>query len=230
MRIAVLDLTRQPSPLLDSVPRAGQTIVEWLAPELPEATFATVGVAYGADLPQIGDFDGVVVSGSELGVYDVSPWMLPLRDFLCAVRDARKPMFGICFGHQVMADTFGGRAEKAVCGEVVGRRIYRCGDVTFAAHVWHQDQVTLVPPGATVTGAADYCPIGMLEYEFPGLSVQFHPEYTRSGLETLFALGRDRFISARAVDSALASFGDGPVDSALFAPDTAAFFRGHMAS
>ncbi len=229
MRIAVLDLTRQPSPLLDSVPRAGHTIVEWLAPELPEATFATVGVAYGADLPRVGDFDGVVVSGSELGVYDVSSWMLPLRDFLLGIREARKPMFGICFGHQVMADTFGGRAEKAVCGEVVGRRIYRRGDVTFAAHVWHQDQVTLVPPGATVTGTADYCPIGVLEYEFPALSVQFHPEYTRSGLETLFALGRDRFISASAVDSALASFRDGAVDSALFAPDAAAFFRRHMA-
>ena len=230
MRIAVLDLTRQPSPLLDGVPRAGETIVEWLSPALPEATFATVGVAYGADLPKVGDFDGVVVSGSELGVYDASPWMPSLRDFLLAVREAGKPVFGICFGHQVMADTFGGRAEKAACGEVVGRRVYGCGGVAFAAHVWHQDQVTLVPPGATVTGSADYCPIGVLEYEFPGLSVQFHPEYTRSRLETLFALGRDRFISAGAVEAALASFRDGPVDDALFAPDTAAFFRRHTAA
>ena len=230
MRIAVLDLTHQPSPLLDGVPRVGETIAEWLSPELPEATIAAVGIAYGAALPKPDSFDGVVVSGSELGVYDESPWMAPLRRFLLAAREARKPIFGICFGHQIMADTFGGRAEKAACGYVVGRRIYESAGVTFPTHVWHQDQVTRVPPGATVTGTADYCPIGVLEYEFPGLSVQFHPEYTRPRLEELFARGRDRFISAEAVDSALESFRDGEVDRALFASHTAAFFRQHVAA
>ncbi len=229
MRIAVLDLTNQPSPLLDGVPRVGETIVEWLAPALPEPTYISVGVAYGADLPEPDTFNGLVISGSEFGVYDNTPWMSPLREFLLAVRDARKPIFGICFGHQIMADTFGGHAEKDACGTVVGRRIYEIEGTTFAAHVWHQDQVTRVPPGAKVTGTADYCPVGVLEYDFPGLSVQFHPEYSRSRLEQLFALGRDRFISAEAVETALASFQDGKVDSTLFATETAAFFRMHMA-
>ncbi len=229
MRIAVLDLTNQPSPLLDDVPSVGETIVEWLSPELPEAAFASVGVAYGADLPEPSDHDGFIISGSEFGVYDSTPWMAPLREFLLAARDAQRPIFGICFGHQIMADTFGGRAEKASCGNVVGRRIYRVGEVDHPTHVWHQDQVTQIPPDAKVTGTADYCPVGVLEYEFPGFSVQFHPEYTRSRLEQLFALGRDRFISAEAVDAALASFREGDVDSALFASDTASFFRRHVA-
>ncbi len=227
MRIAVLDLTEQQSPLLDGVQRVGETIVEWLAPALPEATFASVGVAYGADLPELDAFDGLVVSGSDLGVYDVTPWMEPLRGFLLAARDARKPVFGICFGHQIMADTFGGRAEKAACGLVVGRRLYEIAGTVLPTHVWHQDQVTRAPPGAKVTGAADYCPIGVLEYGFPGLSVQFHPEYSRPKLEKLFALGRDRFISAEAADAALASFRDGEVDDTLFAAETAGFFRRH---
>ena len=227
MRISVLDLTCQPSPLLDSVPRVGETIVEWLAPALPNATFATADVAYGADLPEPDTFDGVVVSGSEFGVYDDTPWMVPLRRFLLAARDAQKPVFGICFGHQIMAETFGGRAEKAACGTVVGRRIYEIEGAMLATHAWHQDQVTQVPPGATVTGTADYCPIGVLEYDFPGLSVQFHPEYSRPRLEQLFSLGRDIFISAQDADSALASFQEGEVDSSLFAAETAAFFRSH---
>lgn len=230
MRIAVLDLTHQPSPLLDGVPRVGETIIDWLAPELPEARFTPIGVVYGEALPEHSAYDGFVVSGSEFGVYDATPWMAPLRGFLLAARDARQPIFGICFGHQIMADTFGGLAEKASCGNVVGRRIYRVDGVNLPAHVWHQDQVTRVPPGATVTGTADYCPIGVLEYEFPGLSVQFHPEYTQSRLERLFSLGRDRFISAEAVDAALASFQDGDVDSRLFASETAAFFRRHVAA
>ncbi len=227
VRVAVLDLTNQRSPLLDGVPRVGETIVEWLVPALPEPAYSTFDVAHGADLPDLDVFDGLVVSGSEVGVYDETPWMAPLRDLLLAAREAQKPIFGICFGHQIMADTFGGRAEKDPRGIVVGRRIYEVEGVPLAAHVWHQDQVTSMPPEAILKGGADYCPIGVLEYDFPGLSVQFHPEYTRPKLERLFALGRDRFISAEAADAALASFQDGEVDNALFAAETAAFFRGH---
>ena len=227
MRIAVLDLLVQPSPLLDGVPRVGETIIDWMRPALPEATFITREIAYGEDFPELDTFDGVVVSGSEFGVYDDTPWMAPLRRFLLAVREARKPIFGICFGHQIMADTFGGRAEKDVHGNVVGCRIYEVEGATHAAHVWHQDQVTRVPPGATVKGAADYCPVGVLEYDFPGLSVQFHPEYSRPRLEQLFELGRDNFITAKDVDAAVASFGTGEVDLALYAAETAAFFRRH---
>ncbi|MCP3970282.1 MAG: type 1 glutamine amidotransferase [Rhodobacteraceae bacterium] len=225
MQIAILDFTAQPSPLLDGVPRVSFEIADWLCPELPEARFAHVDIAHGAAVPGLDSFDGLILSGSEYGAYDEVDWMTPLRGLLNATRDAAKPVFGICFGHQVMADTFGGRAEKADLGVIVGQREFDIGTDRHSAHVWHQDQVTRIPPGATVTARADYCPVGGLEYDFPAASVQFHPEYTQPRLEELFERGRNIFIAPSDANAALASFEEGTVDKALAAADTAAFFR-----
>lgn len=225
MRISVLDLTHSPSPLLDGLPTPGEQIVRWLAPELPEADFTIHAVAHGAPLPETRAFDGLVVSGSEKGVYDDTPWIGPLRALLLAVRETRQPVFGICFGHQVMADTFGGRAGKADHGVAVGVRRFEGAGGAFDAHVWHQDQVTAVPPGAAITCHAPYCPVGGLAYDFPALSVQAHPEYSETQLRALFQRGRGIFIAPDDADAAIASFRGSSVAPDLLAQRTAEFFR-----
>ena len=48
--------------------------------------------------------------------------MSPLRKLLLETKKAGKPIYGICFWHQIMADTFGGKAEKLQIGNVVGVR------------------------------------------------------------------------------------------------------------
>ena len=230
MKIAVLDLTEHPLPLLDGMPNVGHQIIAWLSPALPEADLVSYPVnADAAALPDVGDFDGLVVSGSELGVYDDVPWQQPLRDLLRASKRAGKPIFGICFGHQVMADVFGGKAELADTGTVVGARRFETPDGAIDAHVWHKDQVSKVPPGAKVTMSAAHCPVGALEYDFPARSVQFHPEYTQAHLRELFKRGRDKFLKGEEADAAVASFGTADVKADLAAKDTAAFFRENLA-
>jgi GMP synthase-like glutamine amidotransferase len=188
-------------------------------------------IAEGAmPLPQAGDFDGLIVSGSEFGVYDNTDWMAPLRRLLLDTRAAGKPLFGICFGHQIMADTFGGRAEKAPVGRVVGARTFQrdpiqSGPKNFTAHVWHQDQVTGVPPGARVIAHAEYCPVAALDYDFAARSVQYHPEYDAAHLQDLFARGRDIFLDGGTADKATAEIVAADVPRDLDATATAAFFR-----
>lgn len=217
MKIAVLDLTTHPLPLLAGQPRVGAQVIGWARQGLPRADFVCHDIAEGgAPLPAPEDFDGLILSGSEFGVYDETPWMAPLRALLLATRAAGKPIFGICFGHQIMADTFGGRAERAH-DPILGARRYTFGGRAVDVHVWHQDQVTAVPPGARVTGSADYCPVGALEYDFPAASVQFHPEYSEAHLRTLFDLFLGTAVSEEARAAALASF-----EGAQVAPDVAA--------
>ena len=79
-------------------------------------------------------------------------------------------------------------------GQVVGARRFTVDGVERDAHVWHQDQVFEVPPGARVTGSAEYCPVGMLDYDFPAFSMQFHPEYSRAYLTSGIGLLLDRAI------------------------------------
>ena len=230
MRIAILDLTEHPLPLLEGMPNVGQQIVAWLGPALPEADLVTFAInAGGAALPDVSDFDGLVLSGSELGVYDDVPWRQPLRDLVQASKEAGKPIFGICFGHQLMADVFGGKAELADKGTVVGARQFTTEAGVVDAHVWHKDQVTAVPPGARVTMSASHCPVGGLDYDFPARSVQFHPEYTEAHLRELFSRGRDKFLSGEEADGAVASFEKSDVARNLMAKETAEFFRSHLA-
>ena len=229
VRIAILNLTDLP-PEVGGGENVGRMIRDWLAPAMRDADMQVVEVATGARVPDAGDFDGFVLSGSEKGVYDDTPWMEPLRRLLRAVRDCRKPVFGICFGHQIMADTYGGKAELRDLGEVAGARRFTVMGREVDAHVWHQDQVTKVPPGARVQGGADYCPIGVLAYDFPALSVQFHPEYTREFLSGAVRDSEGTLLTSEATNRALATIASADVPADLMAQEAALVLCGCVES
>ena len=179
MKIAILDCATLTELGLGQYESVGQLVKNWLTPHLSDTVFDIIAIAYGAEFPDISSYDAFILPGSEHGVYDKPPWIEPLRLYLLELREARKPLLGICFGHQLMAHTFGGHAANADKGMCVSTRCWTMGDETFDARVLHQDQVLEVPPGAQVLGGADYCPNGVISYDFPALSMQFHPEYTR---------------------------------------------------
>lgn len=224
MKIAVLDLCIWLPEYQTGQAKFGELLVAWISRGLPEAEYTVINVVDGAPLPEVDAFDGYVISGSDKGVYDDTDWMQPLRDFLLAARDARKPMFGICFGHQIMADTFGGKAEKVGAAEV-GVRDFEIDGQTQPAHVWHQDQVTQVPPGAEVIGAADYCPVAALSYDFPAMSVQFHPEYSANYVSEFLTRSRGEILAEDVTDAAVDQMAKGDVSADLFAAQAGAFFR-----
>ena len=105
-------------------------------------------------MPKLDSFDGLIVPGSEHGVYDNRPWMAPLRNLLLETKKAGKPIYGICFGHQMMAGTIGGKAEKSQIGNVVGMRQFDFYTKLSNTYIWHKDQVTRVPSEAQVTAKA----------------------------------------------------------------------------
>jgi GMP synthase-like glutamine amidotransferase len=54
------------------------------------------------------DCDAYIVTGSSCGVYDAIPGSGSCMDFLRAAK-GRAKLVGVCFGHQAMAQAFGGR-------------------------------------------------------------------------------------------------------------------------
>ena len=230
MKIAVLDLTTHPEKYLGGLPRIYTQIDRWLSPCLPEAELIAYDIAEGGQkLPSTADFDGLVVSGSELGVYDEAVWMQPLRQLLKEAKAAAKPVFGICFGHQIMADTFGGKAEKAEVGSQLGARSFTDANGSkIDAYVWHQDQVTKVPPGASIVASASYCPVAALDYDFPAMSVQFHPEYSENHLRELYDRLPETILSQESHKKAVESFKGVSVPADLHAQEVATFFRKHI--
>ena len=224
MHIAVLNLCR-PDAGLEHFGTISSMIINWLAPHLPEAKLTEIHIATGAPLPTFDDYDGYILSGSEKGVYDAADWMAPLRAMLLQLKDANIPVFGICFGHQLMADTYGGKAEKSDKGFVVGPREFAAGDTQYAARVMHQDQVTQAPPNAEITASASYCPVAALQYGFPARSVQFHPEYPHSFIAEATELFDGNIMTAQEAADSRESLTKYSVTDDLYGKETAAFFR-----
>lgn len=188
MRICILDLDTPPPELADEHGTFASMFVDWLGPAMPEARFTPVVVETGHEVPQAGEYDGFLITGSRHGVYDELPWMAHVARLIRDASDARVPVTGVCFGHQLLAETYGGRVVKSPGGWVLGNMDYRAseagvrmfGDARVEALAMHQDQVVEAPPAAEILLGNDQCPIAALEYDGPALSVQFHPEFTRA--------------------------------------------------
>jgi len=146
--------------------------------------FETFNV-YEAAPPAAGAADGWIVTGSAAGVYEGHDWIAPLEAF---IRDAseRAPMFGVCFGHQVMARAFGGVVEKSAKGWGVGVHSYYVleaadwtdpGVLRVDCAVSHQDQVIRAPDGARRLAASNFTPNAVLEHGPRAASMQCHPEF-----------------------------------------------------
>jgi len=123
--------------------------------------------------------DGWLITGSRFGAYEDHDWIPPLEDFLRAVYATGAPIFGVCFGHQILAQALGGVVEKFDKGWSVGPTTYESeifGNQTMVA--WHQDQVTQRPEDARVLGSSDFCENAILAYGDQALTIQPHPEFT----------------------------------------------------
>lgn len=204
-------------------------IRQWLAPSLPEASFAECSPVTGEALPTADAYDGYLLTGSRHSSYEDGDWIRDIRQFLRQAIDLKRPVFGICFGHQIMADAFGGHTAKAENGWGVGAQEYTTSlggpHDNAGFFVFHQDQVTSVPPAAKVIGGSAHCPNGVLEYSFPALSVQFHPEFTAEYVEALANKYEGHVIPPDTSQAAIASLQDVVVDNANLASNVAEFFR-----
>jgi GMP synthase-like glutamine amidotransferase len=189
-----------------------------LAREDPEAEFLTVRVVQGEALPAPGAADAWLVTGSRHGVYDDLPWIGPLKDFLRAAIAEERPVAGICFGHQILAEALGGHAEKSTKGWGLGlqdfRMVQRPGWMegageTYSGLALFQDQVTALPGDATVLATSPQCEIAAVAYGDPeapkAISVQSHPEYSPAFVGDVIALRRGGAIPEAVADAALAT-------------------------
>jgi len=160
--------------------------------------------------------DAFLITGSRYSATDDLPWIAPAMGFARALGAARRPLVGVCFGHQLIAAAFGGRVAKAAQGWGIGVHRYRVAAARpwmdpamteFALLASHQDQVTAAPPGAEVLAGNAFCPIGMLQIGASVMTLQSHPELGADFAAEIYRMRR-QVIGAEAVDRALAGLDD----------------------
>jgi len=155
-------------------------------------------------LPNITDFKefaGFVLTGSRFSVNDDKQWIRDLQAFILQVDEYNKSepvhevvkLFGLCYGHQLIAKAFGGAVDKNINGtkykfgpervdvgeglsqkrwykEVFGDRTY------FTINQSHSEEITDLPINIQVVGKSQSCLNEVCFYGDNIMSVQGHPE------------------------------------------------------
>ena len=209
MRIGLLETGEPPVELQPAFGRYGGMFQTLLG---SDHAYTTYDVQAGQLPAAPGEQDAYLITGSSAGVYDDLPWIAPLSDFLRAAK-GEVPLVGVCFGHQIMAQAFGGQVVKSERGWGVGLHRYAIerpqiwtDAPSVAIPASHQDQVVTLPPSATVVGGSTFTPFGMLSYgDQSAISMQFHPEFDPAYAAALIEARRGtRYTDAQA-DAAIAT-------------------------
>lgn len=147
----------------------------------------TVRVDTGGKLPKPQDLAGAVITGSGAMVTDREAWSENTAAWLRNAMDAELPLFGVCYGHQLLAHALGGTVGWLPGGREIGTQpIRRSGDedalldgmpVNFPAHTTHRQSVLEAPRGARVLARSQADPHQILRYGTKAISTQFHPEF-----------------------------------------------------
>ena len=143
------------------------------------------------------DWAGVIVTGSPASTYDGDEWIARSEDFLRRAADHSVPLYGVCFGHQLLAQTFGGTVEKCRHGWELGtvpltlteegktNSLFSDLPESFTAQMSHGDVVTALPPGAVALAQNTHWAYQAFKLGDYIWGTQFHPEFTPMIMENL---------------------------------------------
>ena len=130
---------------------------------------------------------GIILSGGPLNVYEMKKYSFDKK-----ILEKKIPIFGICFGHQILSKLNGGKVKQSKHREFGLANILKKKDSLLTKDffknkkkikVWmsHADQVSILPKGFKVIASSQNSKFAIVENKLKRFyGVQFHPEVTHS--------------------------------------------------
>jgi GMP synthase (glutamine-hydrolysing) len=142
-----------------------------------------------SELPQLGDpspYTHLIISGSVASATEVQPWDQNLGRLVKNFVDGRRPVLGICYGHQFLAKVLAGpdhvrRAAEPEFGfldiALPSNPLFR-GLTEPLLMCSHEDEACDLPAEFHVLASSPGCAVHAFQYrDLPVWGIQFHPEY-----------------------------------------------------
>lgn len=143
----------------------------------------TIRMDHGEPLPEIEDFDWLLVMGGPMSVYDESgfPWLIVEKPFIRHAIHLGKTVLGICLGGQLIANAMGATVKANKQQEIGWYEVSRIDQKanwlpeTFSPLSWHGDIFEL-PEGAISLAYSAVTPCQGFRLGDSVIGLQFHLE------------------------------------------------------
>jgi GMP synthase (glutamine-hydrolysing) len=162
----------------------------------------------------LSDFDGVMVPGSPLHIYDPDPCVSRQIDFLRAVFAVGVPVWGSCWGLQLAVVALGGSVRRnprgrelpiarAITVTEVGRAhpLLASRPAVFDALCSHLDEIETPPPNSQILAANEVSIIQAIAAQTPSggsfHGTQYHPEHTLAVSAALIEMRAAELVAER---------------------------------
>ncbi len=143
-------------------------------------------------LPEIEDFDMLIIMGGPMGVYDTDqyPWLATELNFIKDVIESNKPVLGICLGSQFIAAALGAKVYPGPVKEIgwfpiqiFNPKILSFNQDNPVVFHWHGDTFDL-PKGAQLLASTPEVPNQAYIYK-NAIGLQFHIEQTEATIKEM---------------------------------------------
>ena len=141
-------------------------------------------------LPEPAGYKGIIITGSHNDVTEHLPWMESFANWATKLLAGKVPVLGICFGHQLLAYSFGGEVGFNPMGKEFGTITVHLNSEgkqdlllsilsdIFRGHTNHSQTVIQLPENSTRLASSKIDKNHAFRIGSRIWGVQFHPEYT----------------------------------------------------
>mgnify|MGYP003139207288 FL=1 len=191
-----------------------------------------VYMTVGGEVPQdVDEQDAYLITGSPESILHDLTFLDSLYDFIRRADAARKPLLGVCFGHQAIAMALGGTVEQSDWNIGVETHTFlehfdwmQPAQEDLNLHSFPHDTVTVLPDGCRRIAESPGCVNAGFAKGDHIITTQGHPEFTDRFMAGVLDATK-HVLSATEVEVAEARAGM-PSDGDVFATWATRFFGG----